>query len=97
MLQVWRTLVAMLPLLNLIPYTLSKPIQDPNISGYTGLGEGGNTGSTGSTGSGTTSATEVDAEDLSALKTIATIGDSYAAGIGAGKRMDWACSRYDHS
>ena len=80
-----------------VPQTRCKPIQNPAISGYTGLGGGGNTGSSGSSSSGTTTATEFDPEDFSAIKTFATIGDSYAAGIGAGLRTDYKCSRYDHS
>ncbi|KAF2490541.1 SGNH hydrolase [Lophium mytilinum] len=31
------------------------------------------------------------------VRTFASIGDSYAAGLGAGNRIDWSCSRYDHS
>ncbi|RYO84490.1 hypothetical protein DL764_009322 [Monosporascus ibericus] len=49
-----------------------------------------------------------DPTDLSFIKKLAAIGDSYAAGIGAGDRLgdllgaldptsDWACSRYDHA
>ncbi|RYP70471.1 hypothetical protein DL769_004960 [Monosporascus sp. CRB-8-3] len=49
-----------------------------------------------------------DSTDLSFIKKLAAIGDSYAAGIGAGDRLgsplgildptsDWACSRYDHA
>lgn len=35
--------------------------------------------------------------DFASIKTIAAIGDSYSAGIGAGNRIDWRCSRYDLS
>ena len=77
-----------------VPQTRCKPIQNPEISGYTGLG---GSGTSGSTSTGSTTATEPDPEDFSAIKTIATIGDSYAAGIGAGLRTDYKCSRYDHS
>ncbi|KAF2811078.1 SGNH hydrolase [Mytilinidion resinicola] len=31
------------------------------------------------------------------VRSFASIGDSYAAGLGAGNRIDWSCSRYDHS
>lgn len=31
------------------------------------------------------------------LQRFASIGDSYSAGLGAGKRIDWACSRYASS
>ena len=44
-----------------------------------------------------TRAVGADPEDFSGIKQIVSIGDSYAAGIGAGARIDWACSRYDHS
>lgn len=47
---------------------------------------------------------DFDPWDLSSLTKIAAIGDSYSAGIGAGKRLGgisdlgaWACSRYDQS
>ncbi|KAF3392625.1 hypothetical protein F1880_008918 [Penicillium rolfsii] len=40
---------------------------------------------------------EFDPEDLSFIKSIAAIGDSYSAGIGAGERIDWSCSRYDNA
>lgn len=33
--------------------------------------------------------------DLSWIQTMASIGDSYAAGLGAGQRVDFSCSRYD--
>lgn len=36
-------------------------------------------------------------DDLSWIKTIAGVGDSYIAGIGASVRINWACSRYDGS
>ncbi|KAF2113969.1 SGNH hydrolase-type esterase domain-containing protein [Lophiotrema nucula] len=39
----------------------------------------------------------VDLYDLSFLVKGAAIGDSYAAGIGAGNEVDWSCSRYDGS
>ncbi|KAF9695094.1 hypothetical protein EKO04_006838 [Ascochyta lentis] len=35
------------------------------------------------------------AVDLSWIRNIASIGDSYAAGLGSGKRVDFACSRYN--
>ena len=38
-----------------------------------------------------------DPGDLSFIKTWAAIGDSYAAGIGAGNRLQYSCSRYDSS
>jgi hypothetical protein len=38
-----------------------------------------------------------DPSDLSFITSLASIGDSFASGIGAGSRIDWACSRYDHS
>ncbi|KAF6833212.1 hypothetical protein CPLU01_05731 [Colletotrichum plurivorum] len=49
-----------------------------------------------------------DPDDLSHIKSLAAIGDSYSAGIGAGDRLGsivnaldphsaWACSRYSHS
>lgn len=38
-----------------------------------------------------------DPEDLSFIKKWAAIGDSYAAGIGAGNVVDRGCSRYDSS
>lgn len=41
--------------------------------------------------------TETDFEDLSFIRSWASIGDSYAAGIGAGKKVDRGCSRYDLS
>lgn len=31
------------------------------------------------------------------IRRFASVGDSYSAGLGAGSRIDWACSRYDHS
>ncbi|KAM7217616.1 SGNH hydrolase-type esterase domain containing protein [Rhypophila decipiens] len=51
---------------------------------------------------------EADPSDLSWIKKLASIGDSYSAGIGAGKRLgnlldgfvagsDGACGRYDHA
>lgn len=47
---------------------------------------------------------DFDPWDLSSLTKIAAIGDSYSAGIGAGKRLGglndlgaWGCSRYDQS
>ena len=36
-----------------------------------------------------------DLADLSWIKTFASIGDSYAAGLGSGKRVDFSCSRYN--
>ena len=38
-----------------------------------------------------------DPGDLSFIKTWAAIGDSYAAGIGAGNKLQSSCSRYDSS
>lgn len=38
-----------------------------------------------------------DPDDLSFIKKWAAIGDSYAAGIGAGNVVDKSCSRYDGS
>ena len=38
-----------------------------------------------------------DPDDLSFIKKWAAIGDSYAAGIGAGSVVDKSCSRYDGS
>ncbi|KAF7186645.1 Lipase 1 [Pseudocercospora fuligena] len=38
-----------------------------------------------------------DPEDLSNFRKGAAVGDSYAAGIGAGNRLDWGCHRYDAS
>ena len=38
-----------------------------------------------------------DPNDLSFIKKWAAIGDSYAAGIGAGNRVAYSCSRYDSS
>ena len=38
-----------------------------------------------------------DPEDFSDIRSIAAIGDSYSSGIGSGSRIDWSCSRYDHS
>ena len=38
-----------------------------------------------------------DPDDLSFIKKWAAIGDSYAAGIGAGNVVDKSCSRYDSS
>lgn len=38
-----------------------------------------------------------DPFDLSFYKKGAAIGDSYTAGIGAGNRVQWGCSRYDGS
>lgn len=38
-----------------------------------------------------------DPYDLSFYTKGAAIGDSYTAGIGAGNRVGWACSRYDGS
>ena len=38
-----------------------------------------------------------DPDDLSFIKKWAAIGDSYAAGIGAGNVVDKGCSRYDGS
>ncbi|OCL14763.1 SGNH hydrolase [Glonium stellatum] len=35
--------------------------------------------------------------DYSWIQKLGAVGDSYAAGLGAGKRLDWSCSRYDHS
>ncbi|KZM20131.1 uncharacterized protein EKO05_0002814 [Ascochyta rabiei] len=35
------------------------------------------------------------AVDLSWIQNLASIGDSYAAGLGSGKRVDFACSRYN--
>lgn len=35
--------------------------------------------------------------DYSWIHKLGAVGDSYAAGLGAGKRLDWSCSRYDHS
>ena len=78
-------LAVLLSFLCFIPQTISNPIQNPEISGYTGLS------------GGTSTPAEVDPEDFSAIKNVATIGDSYAAGIGAGVRTDFSCSRYDHS
>lgn len=40
---------------------------------------------------------DIEPSDLSSIKSYTSIGDSFAAGIGAGKRTDWSCSRYDHS
>ncbi|KAF2114899.1 SGNH hydrolase-type esterase domain-containing protein [Lophiotrema nucula] len=31
------------------------------------------------------------------IRKFASIGDSYSAGLGAGNRIDWSCSRYDRS
>lgn len=31
------------------------------------------------------------------IRKFASIGDSYAAGLGAGTRLDWSCSRYSHA
>jgi lysophospholipase L1-like esterase len=31
------------------------------------------------------------------IQNFASIGDSYSAGLGAGHRLDWLCSRYTHS
>ena len=39
--------------------------------------------------------TRLNSADLSWVKNIASIGDSYAAGLGSGKRVDFACSRYN--
>ncbi len=39
----------------------------------------------------------LDPEDFSTIRSIAAIGDSYSSGIGSGSRIDWSCSRYDHS
>ncbi|KAF3034294.1 hypothetical protein E8E12_001693 [Didymella heteroderae] len=36
-----------------------------------------------------------DDPDLSWIENMASIGDSYAAGLGSGKRRDFSCSRYD--
>lgn len=91
MAQIQWILAVSLPLFYIIPQTLSNPIQVLEISGYTGLGGSGTSVSTGTTSN------VVDPEDFSAIKTVATIGDSYAAGIGAGLRTDWSCSRYDHA
>lgn len=38
-----------------------------------------------------------DPYDLTFLKKGAAVGDSYASGLGAGQRLDQACSRYDGS
>lgn len=38
-----------------------------------------------------------DPTDLTFIKKGAAVGDSYAAGIGAGNRLDYSCSRYDGS
>lgn len=38
-----------------------------------------------------------DPDDQSWIQKWAAIGDSYSAGIGAGSRTDFSCSRYDHS
>jgi hypothetical protein len=43
------------------------------------------------------SADPTDPSDLSFIMSLASIGDSFASGIGAGTRIDWSCSRYDHS
>ncbi|KAF2733233.1 SGNH hydrolase [Polyplosphaeria fusca] len=40
---------------------------------------------------------DTDPEDYSWLRYWATLGDSYAAGIGAGSRSDKDCARYDRS
>lgn len=82
------TLAVVLSFLSIVPQSISNPIQYPGTSGYTVLGGGSSTSST---------PAEVDPEDFSAIKNVATIGDSYAAGIGAGSRRDFSCSRYDHS
>jgi lysophospholipase L1-like esterase len=37
------------------------------------------------------------AVDLSWIQKIASIGDSYAAGLGSGRRLDFSCSRYEQS
>lgn len=37
----------------------------------------------------------LDADDLTFIKKWAAIGDSYAAGIGAGNNIDKSCARYD--
>lgn len=41
--------------------------------------------------------TSDDPYDLTYLKKGAAVGDSYAAGIGAGNEVNWDCSRYDGS
>ncbi|KAF2262090.1 SGNH hydrolase [Lojkania enalia] len=38
-----------------------------------------------------------DARRFQWIQKFASIGDSYAAGLGAGSRIDWGCSRYDKS
>lgn len=40
---------------------------------------------------------DTDYEDFSWLRYWATLGDSYAAGIGAGSKIDKDCARYDRS
>ncbi|KAF2761889.1 SGNH hydrolase [Pseudovirgaria hyperparasitica] len=41
--------------------------------------------------------TQQNANEQSWIKKWAAVGDSYAAGIGAGNRIDYSCSRYDSS
>lgn len=82
----------------ILPHNHCNPIQNPELSGYSGIVGGGGGGNFLSfTTLATTTDTDFDPEDLSAIKTFVTLGDSYAAGIGAGVRTDYKCSRYDHS
>lgn len=43
------------------------------------------------------SADPTDLSDLSFITSLASIGNSFASGIGAGSRIDWSSSWYDHS
>ena len=91
MAQIRRYVTVAASCLHFISQTTANPIQDLVVDAYSGYG-GGVFGR-----SDNTASNDPDPEDFSAIKTIATIGDSYAAGIGAGIRTNWVCSRYDHS